>query len=393
MNQKIISKKVLAIETSCDETGLAFLEKKEGKIKKVAEELASQTKLHQKHGGVFPTLAQREHQKNLPLLLRKIVKKTPSNLKLKSEFQIEKEKRDLKKSFKDKGFYRSSKKTLKEIKRLKIDRVAVTYGPGLEPCLWMGVNFAKIISAGWKVPLIPVNHIEAHILVNLLEKKEDGFRIRKKEEVFPALALVASGGHTLLALVKDIGKYKVLGETRDDAAGECFDKTARMMGLPYPGGPSIAEMAEKFSRRPTGSSIHLPRPMIKTKNYDFSFSGLKTAVLYLLRDTEKKRKESESFIQELSFEIEEAITDVLTTKLIKASLNYPARSVILGGGVCANKKLREKIKNNLSSTLQLLAPSPELCTDNAFMIAAASFFMKSKNWKEVKAHANLNLEP
>ncbi len=385
--------KVLAIETSCDETGLAFLEKKGDKVRKVAEELASQAKLHQKHGGVFPTLAQREHQKNLPLLLKRIVEKTPDDLKLNPEFKVEKEKRNLKESFKNKDFYRSSKEALKNIKRLKIDRVAVTYGPGLEPCLWMGVNFAKMISAAWKIPLIPVNHIEAHILVNLLEKKKDGFRLIKKGEVFPALALIASGGHTLLALVKDIGEYELLGETRDDAAGECFDKTARMMGLPYPGGPSIAMAAEKFSRGSTGSSIRLPRPMIKTKNYDFSFSGLKTAVLYLLRDTGEKRRESENFLQELSFEIEEAITDVLTAKLIKASLNYPARSVILGGGVCANKKLREKVKNNLSSTLRLLAPSPELCTDNAFMIAAASFFLEQKNWKEVRAHANLSLEP
>ena len=188
--------KILAIETSCDETGVAVLEVKNGKFKIKNNLISSQVKLHQKYGGVHPSLAKREHQKNLPLLIKKV-------------------------------------------SHNKIDLIGVTAGPGLDPCLWVGVNFAKDLAKKLKTPLVPVNHIEAHILANFINRGLSSIK-------FPAVCLVVSGGHTQLILMKGIGKYRILGETRDDAAGECFDKIARILGIGYPGGPAVAEQARQY---------------------------------------------------------------------------------------------------------------------------------------------------
>ncbi|GAI39325.1 unnamed protein product, partial [marine sediment metagenome] len=200
---------ILAIDTSCDDTCISILKVKNQKSKTIefnilSNIVSSQIKVHQKYGGVYPFLAKREHQKNLMPVLKQALKKA---------------------------------KLLKLSKSQKpdIDIIAVTIGPGLDPCLWMGVNFAKALSYFWQVPIIPVNHIEGHLLANLLP-----------QIVFPAVCLVVSGGHTQLILMRKIGDYKIIGETRDDAAGECFDKTARILGLGYPGGPAIAALAESF---------------------------------------------------------------------------------------------------------------------------------------------------
>jgi len=308
---------ILAIETSCDDTCIAIVSFSKKGYKVLSNIVSSQVELHKKYGGVYPALAKREHEKNLPLVLEKALKKA---------------------------------------KNPKIDKVAVTIGPGLDPCLWTGVNFVKTLG----YPIIPVNHIEGHLLVNKINK-------------FPAMALIVSGGHTQLILVKGIGKYKILGETRDDAAGECFDKVARILGLGYPGGEKIYKKAKSFKGK---TSLSLPRPMINQKNYDFSFSGLKTAVLY----SKVKNK------AEACKEVQQAIIDVLVKKTIKAMRDYRIDTLILGGGVSANKELRRQFKKQVK---ELIVPDPKFSTDNAVMIALAAYYKKPK--KNIKPDANLRI--
>lgn len=343
---------ILAIETSCDDTGVAVLKIENQKFKILSNIVSSQAKLHAKYGGVYPSLAKREHQKNLPIIL---------------------------------------KKALKEAKNPEIDLIAVTQGPGLEPCLWVGVNFAKELAKKLKKSLIPVNHIEAHILANFIRSN---FQI-----IFPAVCLVISGGHTQIILMKDIGKYKILGETRDDAAGECFDKTARILGLDYPGGPAIAQQAEQWKSKVKSkkSKIILPRPMINQKNYDFSFSGLKTAVLYDFKNRPKKIRKSKKYIQEMSAEIQQAVIDVLLKKTIKVAKDFRVKTVILGGGVSANKELQKQFRNEIKKELpnvQLLMPLSNMTTDNAAMVGIAAFFNlnKRRGWQRIIARANLRIK-
>lgn len=336
--------KILAIETSCDDTGIAILEAKNGSFSVLANVVTSQFELGQKYGGVYPIMAKREHEKNLQPTLETALKEAKTSLK-------------------------------------DIDFVSVTNGPGLEPCLWTGVNFAKNLSEKYKIPLVAVNHIEGHILVNILENP----KIK-----FPAIALVVSGGHTQIILVEKIGKYKILGETRDDAAGECFDKCAKILGLGYPGGPIISALAEKSETRNSKSEIKLPRPMINTKDYDFSFSGLKTAVLYKDRDTKIKNKE---YKENMAGEVQQAIIDVLIKKTTKAIKDYNAKTLILGGGVSANAELRKQFAENLGN-INLVFPTPNLSTDNGLMIAIAGYFNRNKKtaWKNIQADGNLRID-
>ncbi len=341
--------KILAIETSCDDTCAAVVEiKKARDFEILSSAVSSQTKLHSKYGGVFPSLAKREHQKNLPLVV---------------------------------------KKALNKAKNPKINLIAVTSGPGLEPCLWTGINFAKELAQKMKLLVVPINHIEAHILANAIYENSK-FR-------FPAICLVVSGGHTQIILMKKIGQYSILGETRDDAAGECFDKTARILGLGYPGGPIVAKTAAKLKGKKL--KIVLPRPMIYQKNYDFSFSGLKTAVLYDFKKRPIRTRKSKQYIQEICAEIQQAIIDVLIRKTIIAAKDYKVKSIILSGGVTANEELRKQFQtaiNNQQLKINLLLPPKNLCTDNAAMVAIAGYFnwQKKKNWKEIEANANLRID-
>ncbi len=343
--------KILAIETSCDDTCVAILESKGEKTPRflnakhhrerndrfqiLSNIVSSQVKLHAKYGGVYPFLAKREHQKNLPIVF---------------------------------------KKSLKEAKNQKFDLIAVTVGPGLEPCLWVGVNFVVELAKKMNLPIIPVNHIEAHILANFIGEN--------CKFLFPAVCLVVSGGHTQLILMKDFGKYKILGETRDDAAGECFDKTARILGLGYPGGPAIAEQAAKYKIQDTKYKIQLPRPMIYQKNYDFSFSGLKTAVLYLVKQlTEKGKKLTINQKRQISAEIQQSVIDVLIHKTLKAAKDYKAKSIMLGGGVAANQELRKQFAKRIKKEmpdLLFMVPNSKFCTDNAAMVAVTGFFNLKK---------------
>ncbi len=371
---------VLAIETSCDDTGIAIIKRESsGALKKLSSVLSSQDKIHSKWGGVYPFEAKREHQKNLIPSLYKALKdaslliKEETTIPLSAEEALEKDPLLLKKV---KSFFKKNR-----IK--KIDAIAVTVGPGLEPCLYTGVNFAKALSLILKVPIIPVNHIKAHIFSFLYEKREVSF---------PALALVVSGGHTELILIKSFSSYELIGKTRDDAAGECFDKTARILGFSYPGGPQISIAANKF--RPSNPfKINLPRPMIYSNNYDFSFSGLKTAVLYEFQKQKEKTRKDERYIVAMAKEIEDAIADVLVFKLKKAIKEFKIKTVILGGGVTANKKLREKTEALQKSFLNItiIIPPPSLSTDNAEMIAAASFMEEKRGLDNITVSPNLKI--
>jgi len=385
---------ILGIETSCDDTAIAVLRAEKSNFKILSNIVSSQIEIHRKYGGVYPTLAKREHQKNLVPVLEKALKKAGFLEIFNSQFSISNFQKLKQILEREEYLFKQLEKFFKKYKKPKIDVVAVTIGPGLEPCLWAGVNFAKALGYFWKVPVIPVNHIEGHIIVNFVDKAQMS---KLKSQIFPAVALVVSGGHTQLVLVEKIGRYKIIGETRDDAAGECFDKTARILGLPYPGGPAIAREAEKLqTTKRSKTQANLPRPMIHSKDYDFSFSGLKTAVLYEFRKRPKKVRESKEYIREMAREIQQSIIDILIKKTIKAAKEFKARTIILGGGVVANKELRkqfeEKIKKEFPDS-KLLIPDLKFCTDNAVMIAVAAYFNKNKksSWKNLEADANLRL--
>jgi N6-L-threonylcarbamoyladenine synthase len=345
----------LAVETSCDDTSISVLRVKEkkGKLEKIealSNIVSSQTQLHAGYGGVYPFLAKREHQKNLPLVFEQAVKK----------FNVS-----------------------------KIEFIGVTKGPGLDPCLWTGINFAQNLAKKCNLSLVGSNHLEAHFLANLLTLGigEDKF----KKDYLPAVCLVVSGGHTILFLAAAIGDYKLLGETQDDAAGECFDKAARILGLSYPGGPEIAKFAKQWAenlrRGPAAANfkISLPRPMIAQKNYNFSFSGLKTAILYFHQKQTEETKKSPEYLQNMSYEIQQSIVDVLVSKTKRAAQEFGVKSIIIGGGVSANQALRDEMKKTAKELkVKFLAPSPDLSVDNAAMAGVASYFA----WKRGEAIAN-----
>ncbi len=391
--------KILSIETSCDDTGIAIIKtsgKKRPCFDILSNIVSSQVKIHQKYGGVHPTLAKREHQKNLVPVLKQALRKAKILKVSSSKYQVVNKNRNKKLEkilIRERELYQKLERFFKKYQKPKIDAIAVTKGPGLEPCLWVGVNFAKALSYYWKIPIISINHIKAHIFVNVLT----GFKNRQQLTVgdFPAVCLIVSGGHTQLFLMENFGKYKMLGETRDDAAGECFDKTARVLGLGYPGGPAIAAYAAKSKVKSQKSKLRLPRPMIYTKDYDFSFSGLKTAVLY---QYQKSKIKNQKYKQEMAKEIQQAIIDVLIKKTIKAVKNYKAKTLLLGGGVIANKELRKQLKEKIKKeqlNLECLIPDIKHCTDNAVMVGIAGYFRwrngKIDNWKNIKAEANLRI--
>ena len=384
--------KILAIETSCDDTGIAILDvQKNSAFKVLSNIVSSQIKIHKKYGGVYPAMAKREHQRNLAPVLQKALKKAVLLKAQKSEIPNKKLEVLNKILEREPELAKKLIPFFAKYKKPNIDLIAATNGPGLEPCLWVGVNFAKALSYFWDIPIVPVNHIEGHILVNFLDLPAQA---RNKKIKFPALALVVSGGHTQLILMEKFGKYKILGETRDDAAGECFDKCAKILGLSYPGGPEIARLSAKFwgCRRPP----ELPRPMINTKDYDFSFSGLKTAVLYTDKKVKNKNLE---YKKQMCAKIQQAIIDVLIKKTMQAVKDFKVKTIILGGGVTANEELRKQfataVKNlNNSTAVELFVPTANLSTDNALMTAITGYFRRNKKiaWQKLEANANLRLE-
>ncbi|HRY36838.1 MAG TPA: tRNA (adenosine(37)-N6)-threonylcarbamoyltransferase complex transferase subunit TsaD [Candidatus Magasanikbacteria bacterium] len=324
--------KILAIESSCDDTSVALVDCSAKGFFVIEEKTASQINLHKKYGGVIPEIAGRLHAEKIVPLIEEVLKKG------------------------------------------KPDVIAVASGPGLITGLIVGVETARNLSYFFKKPLVSVNHLEGHI---------HSVEIKSKI-VYPALALIVSGGHTELILIKKPGTYKLIGATLDDAAGECFDKVAKMLNLTYPGGPKISAFAQKGNRQ----AIDLPRPMLNQNNFNFSFSGLKTAALYhLQKNPIKNEKELNDFCASL----EESIIEVLTEKTIRAGLKYKTKSIILSGGVSANKYLRETLSRKTKEKLglNLLVPEFQYCMDNAVMSAIAGYYKAKKkkftDWKKIKA--------
>lgn len=347
--------RILAIETSCDETGIALLQgRQEGgtlifETKKA--ELLSQAKLHAEYGGVFPTLAKREHTKNLPVLF---------------------------KPFEGESF----------------DAVVVTAGPGLEPALWTGIEFAKQVAAERGVPLLPVNHMEGHIISSLASRESNTSQISNIE--FPVLALLISGGHTELVLMKNWFVYEMLGKTLDDAVGEAFDKVARMLGLSYPGGPEISKQAHTARESGLAYQTKLPRPMLNTNSCDMSFSGLKTAVLYELKDKNLNEEDKQAFAREF----EDAAAEVLCAKVRRALNESGAKTFVIGGGVAANRYIRDELQKMILdefSNVECRLPHLSITGDNAIMIGEAALaHLLRGDWQledrgEIRASGNLSL--
>ena len=348
--------RVLAIETSCDETGVAILEGEKtanGFVFHVlGSALLSQAALHAPYGGVYPNLAKREHEKNLPIILEQALGGT----------------------------------------KIDVDAIAVTHGPGLEPALWTGITFAKKLSNQTGLPVMGINHMEGHLLSSLV-------RIGRLEHIkLPVLGLLISGGHTELVLMRDWFDYKIVGKTLDDAVGEAFDKVARLLSLPYPGGPQISKLADvhrqaakspekspRFSPHadnlPIGEAgpdsfssnfaASLPRPMLKSKNCDMSFSGLKTAALYALKDKVLSDDERAAF----AAEFEDAVGDIFVAKTRKALIETGAKTFVIGGGVAANRYLRERLQQLVLDEfpdVEFRLPELSITGDNAIMIAEAA---------------------
>ncbi|MDD3486937.1 MAG: tRNA (adenosine(37)-N6)-threonylcarbamoyltransferase complex transferase subunit TsaD [Candidatus Moranbacteria bacterium] len=368
---------ILAIETSCDETAVALVKAEKGRFQVLSDLVSSQVKIHAPFGGVVPNLAAREHLKNLPLLLKKTI--------------------------------RENKLAPKDI-----DIITVTQGPGLIPALLIGTNSAKALAYAWRVPLVGAHHIAGHIYANFVRENSNNQIPNSKSIKFPVLALIVSGGHTQLILMKKHMDFRIIGETLDDAAGEAFDKVAKILNLGYPGGPIVAAEAEKIltaqkSANPKAQpsdrrrlSLRLPRPMLNSNNLNFSFSGLKTAALYAVKKNPVILKDKK-MTTALCAEFQQAVIDVLVAKTLKAAKKYKPKTILLGGGVSANEELRkqlgEAIKNNLKNTLYFM-PDTQYSLDNAAMIAVAGYFQytlaKNKkkfetNWKNLEADAGLAL--
>ncbi|MDO8604366.1 MAG: tRNA (adenosine(37)-N6)-threonylcarbamoyltransferase complex transferase subunit TsaD [bacterium] len=389
--------RILAIETSCDETGIAVVETRGSSatpksLKVLANTLISQASLHAQFGGVFPALARREHAKNImPLLIHALTEAGIAKKLKKSRVLTAKEGAAFAKIFhKEPELFATFKDTLLSLKIPAIDAVAVTSGPGLEPALWVGINTAEALGALWGVPVIPVNHMEGHIATALLELdplKPKTYHLKPAN--YPALALLISGGHTELVLMPSKGKYKMLGQTRDDAVGEAFDKVARMLGLGYPGGPEISKLAEKVPHN-QALAVPLPRPMLKSGDFDFSFSGLKTSVLYAIKKFETLTERDRELIAK---DFEDSVTEVLVTKTIRAGKKYNVKEIILGGGVTANKEIRKVFTETVAREMpdtKLFIPSVLLSGDNGLMIAVAGL-LRSKSQKHILANGTLKL--
>jgi N6-L-threonylcarbamoyladenine synthase len=388
--------KLLAIETSCDETAVAVLEaggtEVSSRFRVLGNALLSQIEIHREFGGVYPAVAKREHAKNLvPLLeaalaeaelLTEETQALPAELRDRIAAFLEREP-EL-----DEAFFAS----LSEMAPPALDAICVTAGPGLEPALWVGVNFAKALSLLWDIPLIAVNHMEGHTLSALASVEGNELTIENID--LPLLALLISGGHTELVLMKEWLSYELIGQTKDDAVGEAFDKVARMMNLPYPGGPEISKLAENDREDFSTAPFTLPRPMLNDATCDFSFSGLKTAVLYLIK---AKGELSDIEKEQLAREFEDAVTDVLWRKTARALEETGASTLVLGGGVSANVHIRRVFGVEIQKHphVALRIPSQELTTDNALMIGVAGYYHALRkefaNLDELKANGNLAL--
>lgn len=317
-------KTILGIETSCDETAAAILQQKNDRIQILSNIIASSASLQAKFGGVIPEYAAREQIKSIIPVIKQVI--------LDSLLTIN-----------------------------QIDAISVTYGPGLIGSLLVGVETAKVLSVIWNKPLIPINHLLGHFYANWIDHST------RSLPMFPFIGLLISGGHTDLLLFTDHNKYKYLGGTRDDASGECFDKCARLLGLSgIQGGAEIAKLAQKGNP----NIYKLPRPMINSNDFDFSFSGLKTSVSNIVSPLTINHK----LKADLAASIQQSIVEVLIKKAVKATQIYNIDQIVISGGVAANLSLKQSLSKSFSG--KLFIPPPSLCTDNGAMVAAAGFFTK-----------------
>lgn len=397
--------KILAIETSCDETGIAILEQTGlNTFTLIGNALSSQIEIHAQYGGVFPALAKRAHaEKMVPMLTQALdeaylldVPEIPLHITPEALSFLNEKESQLKENLEP---------FLTYYQKPDIDYIAVTVGPGLEPALWVGVNTARALAKVWGIPVIPINHMEGHVVTAMISQVESSssskvYQVEKPE--LPILSLLVSGGHTELVLSENFGKYQKIGQTRDDAVGEAFDKVARVLGLPYPGGPAISRLAKEYRDLNKERLFDLPRPMLHSGDYDFSFSGIKTAVLYATRDiTDQNTRElTEEEKGSLACEFENAAIEVLVKKTLNAIREHNAQTVVVGGGVAGNTYLREELKKNVEKefpNITLLFPEPWLATDNAVMIGLAGMLqifsgeIKTRNPDELRADGNLSL--
>lgn len=360
---------ILAIESSCDETAVSVVRKSDTGTVVLSSIVSSQIALHAPFGGVVPDLAAREHAKNILPVLKEALQAA-------------------------------------HISKEDITALAITNGPGLIPSLLIGTVAAKTLAYVWKKPLLGIHHIEGHMYANFINSPQEQIQ---KTITFPLLALVVSGGHTQLVLMRDHFQYEILGETQDDAAGEAFDKVAKMLGLPYPGGPIVAKRADAFAST-VNTSKHMPtftfpRPMIHSGDFHFSFSGLKTAVLYMIKKHPEKTSD-ESFIDEVCYEFQEAVIETLLAKTKKAIEQYHPKTVVIAGGVSANASLRTRLTQLIDTNFPhtaFLTPEFQYSIDNAAMIGAAAAFrweimsaeqkkVAQKNWETLTANSNLTLQ-
>lgn len=382
--------KILAIETSCDETAISLLNisgnAHSPRVVILGNALFSQVAIHEQFGGVYPNVAKREHAKNLPILLKKVLHESGLEKKAKKSLISQRNKRKAEKILeREHGLYNNLIEYIDSIRKPHFDAIAVTQGPGLEPALWVGINTAKALAVLWDIPVFPINHMEGHI-VSVLAKNTS-----KEKLLFPNISLLISGGHTELVHSPKLGAYSIIGKTRDDAVGEAYDKVARMLGLPYPGGPHIAKLAHSSRKKKLKNHWEFPRPMLHSNDLDFSFSGLKTSVLYSI----KNKKLSKRDIECVAESFEDAVTEVLVTKVEKALLQYPSKMLIVGGGVASNMHIKQALMNikEKHPRITILFPEQSLATDNSVMIGIA-FYIRYRNRnlktnKTFKASGNL----
>lgn len=389
---------ILAIETSCDETAVSIV-RAEGpatapRFDVLANLVLSQVKIHEKFGGVFPAVARREHSAAIVPLIEKALDeaKIARKTHVPPTEAIEKAREIL---ARDPDLFQKILTLAKNDRpsEPEIDMIAVTYGPGLEPALWVGLTAAQALGVLWNIPVQPIDHMEGHICSVLLETKEP--------VQFPALALLISGGHTELVLVKDWTEYEIVGETKDDAVGEAYDKVARMLGLPYPGGPQISSRAAARRSITDGNNgknpFVFPRPMLNTTDFNFSFSGLKTSVLYTVKKLPTPIDEKTA--TEISEAFEDAVVEVLVKKTMRAAEAFGVKSLIIAGGVIQNQYIRSSFETVTSDAdIKLFVPQAHLSTDNALMIALCAYIRslyspKNKDilQKEVRAMGNARI--
>jgi N6-L-threonylcarbamoyladenine synthase len=371
--------RILGIESSCDETAAAVIENTpNGGVTLLSNITATSAGLHARTGGVIPEDAARKQIQSILPVIELALRDAFQNKSLNPQSLLE-----------------------------KIDAIAITVGPGLIGSLLVGVETAKTLALTTGVPIIPVNHLVGHIYANWIEKMEN--RIPE----FPALALVVSGGHTDLVLMKDHGHLEWIGGTRDDAAGEAFDKTARLLGFDYPGGPLLSKAADEYLNVNAGGNVRqqdlFPRPLMHDAGYDWSFSGLKTAVLREMKSllgekqniklADYQRIAKTLIVQKernrLAAEIQEAIVDVLVTKTLRAVAQFRPKSLLLAGGVSANRRLREVMEYRIKTEnlpVSFHVPEPILCTDNAAYIATCAYFNQHNvDWKSLDANPELTI--